>query len=128
MNYLTRLAGFEPATYGFVVRAPEFSNLLNLLKLLENLFFILADFPYIPRFSSFWRKSHIPIHIPEPTDYCLFLNVWQNLRVWYVLLTLEFVKFTNGYSCHQSQCVNLGFRRAWILDNIFNFSWFLCIL
>ena len=59
---LARLAGVEPATYGFVARALEFSNLLNLLKLLENLFFILADFPYIPRFSSFWRKSLTQIH------------------------------------------------------------------
>ena len=69
---LARLAGVEPATYGFVVRTPEFSNLLNLLKLLENLFFILADFPYIPRFSSFWRKSHILIHIPKAKKSSVF--------------------------------------------------------
>jgi hypothetical protein len=43
--FMARLAGVEPATYGFVARTLEFSNLLNLLKLLENLFFILADFP-----------------------------------------------------------------------------------
>jgi hypothetical protein len=55
--FITRLAGVEPATYGFLARTLEFSNLLILLKLLENRFFILADFPYIPRFSSFRRKS-----------------------------------------------------------------------
>ena len=56
-HFMARLAGVEPATYGFVVRTFEFSNLLNLLKLLEKLFFILADFPYVPHFSQFWRKS-----------------------------------------------------------------------
>ena len=56
-HFMARLAGVEPATYGFVERTFEFSNLLNLRKLLKNQFFILADFPYIPRFSSFWRKS-----------------------------------------------------------------------
>jgi hypothetical protein len=60
--FLEHLAGVEPATYGFVARTLEFSNLLNLLKLLENLFFILADFPYIPRFSLFWRESPTQIH------------------------------------------------------------------
>ena len=59
---LARLAGVEPATYGFVARTHEFSNLLILLKLLENQFFILADFPYIPRFCQFWRKSLTQIH------------------------------------------------------------------
>jgi hypothetical protein len=63
--FLKPESGVEPATYGFVVRTPEFSNLLNLLKLLEKLFFILADFPYIPRFSSFYTKSPTEIHTQQ---------------------------------------------------------------
>jgi hypothetical protein len=51
LYFIARPEGFEPPTLGFEDRTSEFSNLLNLHNLLENQFFILADFPYIPRFS-----------------------------------------------------------------------------
>ena len=65
--FMARLAGVEPAAYGFVARTFEFSNLLNLRKLLENQFFILADFSIFHVLAHFGEK--VPQKVPHKITY-----------------------------------------------------------